>query len=109
MDETQSNSDHGAAEELFAERFDDLEAGTPGVLEDLCGAHPEYAEIFRQLFQSWERAQGLLGAGAPVQPKVRATLSPTSVQKRAFVRAEIHAELARGRGTLGAPRPRGAA
>ena len=30
-----------------------------------------------------------------IQPKVRATLSPQSIQKRAFVRAEIHGTIAR--------------
>ncbi|MCH2106229.1 MAG: bifunctional serine/threonine-protein kinase/formylglycine-generating enzyme family protein [Planctomycetes bacterium] len=75
MDESRPNSDRSVAEELFAERFDDLEAGVSGVLEDLCAAHPEHAELFRELYASWQRAQQILGAGAPAQPTLSADLS----------------------------------
>ena len=75
MDETPSNSDRSIAEELFAERFDDLEAGVSGVLEELCSAHPEHAALFEELYASWQRAQRILGAASPEQPTLSADLS----------------------------------
>ena len=75
MDETPSNSDRSIAEELFAERFDDLEAGVAGVLEELCSAHPEHAALFEELYGSWQRAQRILGAASPGQPTLSADLS----------------------------------
>ena len=63
MDETQSKSDRTIAEEHFAARLVELEDGTPGVLEELCEEHPQFATYFQELHEDWKRVRDIFDAG----------------------------------------------
>jgi serine/threonine protein kinase/formylglycine-generating enzyme required for sulfatase activity len=63
MNNSHSEEDRALAEERFSSRLQEIEEGSPGVLEELCAAHPEHANIYEELHRQWARARQLLDLG----------------------------------------------
>jgi formylglycine-generating enzyme required for sulfatase activity/serine/threonine protein kinase len=63
MNSSHSEEDRALAEERFSSRLPEIEEGAPGVLEELCAAHPEHANIYEELHRQWARTGQLLDPG----------------------------------------------